>query len=127
MRRAALAVGMVVVELATADDLDPAVAALNALLVRHTVVPQVHLGEAPRFVVAGTPAERLAAEVLLGLAALLLRPGRPRFGFCHGEACSNVWVDTSPGATRRFCSTRCSTRLHVAAHRARSRSTRKAR
>ncbi len=119
---------LVVVTLAQNEDLDRAADALNDLLVAHRVVPQVQLGDPTgRFTPSGaTAAELLTGQVLLGLASLLLRPGRPRFGFCHGEGCTNVWVDTSPGATRRFCSTRCSTRLHVAAHRARTRSTRKA-
>ena len=47
--------------------------------------------------------------------------GSNRFGVCADERCGNVYLDTSSNCCRRFCSERCATRSHVAAHRARNR------
>ncbi|MGY4099847.1 CGNR zinc finger domain-containing protein [Nocardia sp. R16R-3T] len=33
------------------------------------------------------------------------------------QGCGSVFVDTSRNGRRRFCSTRCSNRVHVAQHR----------
>jgi predicted RNA-binding Zn ribbon-like protein len=40
---------------------------------------------------------------------------------CHAASCTNVFVDTSPNQSRRYCSDRCSSRENVAAYRARQR------
>ena len=66
-----------------------------------------------------TAAERLRANTLMGLAAVLCDGGRLRVGTCDADSCDRVYVDTSRNARRRFCSDRCATRTHVAAHRAR--------
>jgi predicted RNA-binding Zn ribbon-like protein len=44
-------------------------------------------------------------------------PGR--LGTCRGDRCSDVYVDASPGAHRRFCSVKCQNRARVAAFRRR--------
>ena len=72
--------------------------------------------EAPR---AGL-VERVRANTLMGLAALLCDE-HERIGTCDAERCQRAWVDTSRNARRRFCSTACANRTHVAAHRARQR------
>jgi len=56
-----------------------------------------------------------------GLASWLCEYGSARFGVCADERCGNVYLDTSSNCCRRFCSERCATRSHVAAHRARKR------
>ena len=56
-----------------------------------------------------------------GLAVWLCEHGSSRFGVCADERCGNVYLDTSSNCCRRFCSERCATRSHVAAHRARKR------
>lgn len=56
-----------------------------------------------------------------GLAAWVCRYGSARFGVCADDRCGNVYLDTSSNNCRRFCSERCATRSHVAAHRARKR------
>jgi hypothetical protein len=70
---------------------------------------------------AGDAVDRLAAESLLGLAALVCELGPTRLGVCHAPGCSGVFVDTSPNRSRRYCSERCSSRTNVAAYRARQR------
>ena len=65
-------------------------------------------------------AEHMAGAVW-GLAVWLCEYGSARFGVCADERCGNVYLDTSSNCCRRFCSERCATRSHVAAHRARKR------
>lgn len=64
--------------------------------------------------------ERVRANTLMGLAVLLCDE-HDRIGTCSAERCDRAWVDTSRNARRRFCSTACANRTHVAAHRARQR------
>jgi len=65
--------------------------------------------------------DRVRANTLMGLAVLLCDE-HERIGTCDAERCDRAWVDTSRNARRRFCSTGCANRTHVAAHRARQRS-----
>lgn len=111
-------------EVFVAQDLDAAVAGLNSLLADTPMAPRVsthgdrgpHLHVEPR---NATTLDRLRANCLMGLAAVLCDGGRMRLGACDARGCSTVFVDTSRNARRRFCSPACSSRHHVAAHRAR--------
>jgi predicted RNA-binding Zn ribbon-like protein len=78
----------------------------------------LHLHVADR---AATVAELLVAESLMGLATLVCDLGADRLGVCAASPCTNVYVDTSPNKSRRYCSDRCSSRANVAAYRARQR------
>jgi predicted RNA-binding Zn ribbon-like protein len=97
---------------------------LNDLLDRHPVSPFIsghdkqtwHLHVAER---ASSVAETLAAEGLMGMATVVCDLGTDRFGVCAAARCTNVFVDTSPNKSRRYCSERCSSRANVAAFRAR--------
>jgi predicted RNA-binding Zn ribbon-like protein len=101
-----------------------AVAELNALLVTYPVQPRIsghdrgdwHMHVTGRG--ASVSAEYVAGAVW-GLAVWLCEYGSARFGVCADEHCGNVYLDTSSNCCRRFCSERCATRSHVAAHRAR--------
>jgi predicted RNA-binding Zn ribbon-like protein len=103
-----------------------AVVALNALLEAHPVQPRIsgheshdwHMHVTSRGSSVG--AEHMAGAVW-GLAVWLCEFGSARFGVCADERCGNVYLDTSSNCCRRFCSERCATRSHVAAHRARKR------
>ncbi|OJF09681.1 CGNR zinc finger domain-containing protein [Couchioplanes caeruleus] len=103
-----------------------AVAELNALLEVHPVQPRIsghdandwHMHVTSRG--ASVSAEFLAGAVW-GLSVWLCEYGSARFGICADERCGNVYLDTSSNNCRRFCSERCATRSHVAAHRARKR------
>ena len=55
----------------------------------------------------------------MGLANLVCDLGATRLGICSEPRCDNVFVDTSPNQSRRYCSDRCSSRANVAAFRAR--------
>jgi len=50
---------------------------------------------------------------------LIVDVGANRLGVCSAERCDNVYVDTSPNASKRYCSERCASRANVAAYRAR--------
>ncbi|KQY56658.1 MULTISPECIES: CGNR zinc finger domain-containing protein [unclassified Nocardioides] len=106
------------------DDVKTVVAGLNDLLDRHPVTPMIsdhdlgnlHLHVANR---AASVSELLVSEALLGLATLVCDLGPTRLGVCAASPCTNVYVDTSPNQSRRYCSDRCSSRANVAAYRAR--------
>jgi predicted RNA-binding Zn ribbon-like protein len=103
-----------------------AVAELNTLLETFPVQPRIsghdpddwHMHVTSRG--ASVSAEYLAGAVW-GLSVWLCEYGSARFGICADERCGNVYLDTSSNNCRRFCSERCATRSHVAAHRARKR------
>ncbi len=106
------------------DDTAGVVEGLNALLEAHPVTPvisahdpdRLHLHVANR---AASVSELLISETLLGLATLVCDLGSNRLGVCSSSPCIQVYVDTSPNRSRRYCSERCSSRANVAAYRAR--------
>lgn len=97
---------------------------LNDLLIKHPVTPMIsdhdpdhlHMHVANR---AASVSELLVSESLMGLANLVCDLGATRLGLCQAVKCDNVYVDTSPNKSRRYCSERCSSRANVAAYRAR--------
>jgi predicted RNA-binding Zn ribbon-like protein len=113
-----------VFEASAADDTQAVVDGLNELMVRHPITPQVsshdpdhlHIHVASK---SQSVAELLIGESLLGLATLVCDLGATRLGICSASPCTNVYVDTSPNQSRRYCSDRCSSRANVAAYRAR--------
>jgi len=115
-----------VFEASDADDVRLVVSALNDLLATHPVTPMIsdhdpthlHMHVANR---AASVAELLIGESLMGLANLVCDLGATRLGICSEPRCENVFVDTSPNKSRRYCSDRCSSRANVAAYRARQR------
>jgi predicted RNA-binding Zn ribbon-like protein len=115
-----------VFEASAADDAQQVVDRLNALLAGHPITPMIsdhdldrlHLHVATR---GSSVADLLVSESLLGLATLACEVGPTRLGVCAAAACEDVFVDTSPNHSRRYCSDRCSSRANVAAYRARQR------
>ncbi|MBF6134682.1 CGNR zinc finger domain-containing protein [Nocardia otitidiscaviarum] len=102
----------------------PSVELLNALLAATTSRPYIstHDGRAPHLHYSDETApvdERVKAYTALGLASLFCEDPH-RIGRCARDGCAIVFVDTSRNGRRRFCSTRCSTAVHVAAHRRRA-------
>ena len=108
------------------DDAQGVVDVLNSLLERHPITPRIadrdlahlHIHVANR---AASVADLLIGEALLGLANLVCDLGPTRLGICAAPPCTQVYVDTSPNQSRRYCSERCSSRANVAAYRARQR------
>jgi predicted RNA-binding Zn ribbon-like protein len=103
-----------------------AVNELNTLLEAFPVQPRISGHDASDWHMhvtsrgSSVSAEYLAGAVW-GLSVWLCEYGSARFGICADERCGNVYLDTSSNNCRRFCSERCATRSHVAAHRARKR------
>ena len=117
-----------VFEASSAGDEQGVVDRLNWLLAKHPVTPYIaghggtgrdaewHMHVADR---SSSVSELLVAESLMGLATLVCDLGATRLGVCDARPCTNVFVDTSPNRSRRYCSDRCSSRANVAAYRAR--------
>lgn len=113
-----------VFEASAADDTAGVVDGINELMVRHPITPRIasHDEDGLHIHVASksqSVAELLVGESLLGLANLVCDLGPARLGVCAASPCTNVYVDTSPNQSRRYCSDRCSSRANVAAYRAR--------
>lgn len=115
-----------VFEAGDVDDVRGLVDRLNTLMEAHPITPRIsdhdgddlHLHVATR---AASVAALLTGEALLGLATLACDLDPHRLGVCAAERCDDVFVDTSPNRSRRYCSDRCSSRANVAAYRARQR------
>jgi hypothetical protein len=115
-----------VFEASGSEDVDRVIRGLNELMEKYPITPMIsdhdpddlHLHVATR---AATVSELLVGEALLGLATLVCDLGPTRLGVCAADRCDNVYVDTSPNQSRRYCSDRCSSRANVAAYRARQR------
>jgi predicted RNA-binding Zn ribbon-like protein len=113
-----------VFERGSAGEDEAAVEILNALLEAYPVQPRIsgHPDNDWHMHVSGrgaTVASEYLAGAAWGLSVWLCNYGSARFGICADERCSKVFLDTSSNCCRRFCSERCATRSHVAAHRAR--------
>jgi predicted RNA-binding Zn ribbon-like protein len=103
-----------------------AAARLNELLMQYPVHPQLsgHDGQAwhVHYTESGSMSDKYAAGAAMGLAVRLADLGMERFGVCQAAPCLGVFIDTSAGRTRRYCSDRCTNRANVNAFRARKRS-----
>jgi predicted RNA-binding Zn ribbon-like protein len=87
---------------------------LNALMIQHPVHPQLsgHDGQTwhVHYTESGSMADKYAAGAAMGLAVRLSELGVGRFGTCQAEPCPGVFIDSTEGATRRYCSHRCAER-----------------
>lgn len=125
LRRAKRKLREVFVKGSSGDDA-AAVEILNALLQQFPVQPRIsghsdqdwHMHVTSR---GSAVASEFVAGAVWGLSSWLCRYKGARFGVCADARCGNVYLDTSSNNCRRFCSERCATRSHVAAHRARKR------
>lgn len=63
--------------------------------------------------------QRIGVLAAIGLATLITDLGSDRLGLCSADDCKDVFVDTSRNRSRRYCADTCSTRMNVAAYRAR--------
>jgi predicted RNA-binding Zn ribbon-like protein len=106
-----------------APDERVAAARTNELLARSGAAPQMtdHDGKWHlHFAADDAPlADRVAAVAAMGLATVVVHWGWERLGVCRADDCADVFVDTSRNKSRRYCDPSCSTRVNVAAFRAR--------
>jgi len=102
-----------------------AAARLNELLIQYPVHPQLsgHDGQPwhVHYTESGSVSDKYAAGAAMGLAVRLTELGIDRFGVCQAAPCPGVFIDTSAGRTRLYCSDRCASRANVIAYRARKR------
>jgi predicted RNA-binding Zn ribbon-like protein len=107
------------------SDLARQVALVNRLLARSASRPRIsqHDGRPPHLHYAPADCDTVAglrAWTAAGLALVVCHdPGR--LGRCAAADCGTVFVDISRNGRRRFCSSRCGTRVYVADHRGRRR------
>ena len=108
-----------------AGDGDEAVSRLNGLLIRHPMHPNVtsHDGQPWHLHLTdgGCVADRYAAASAMGLAVVLTEFGIDRLGICQAVSCSNVFVDTTAGRTRRRRCDQCTGKGNVTTLRSRRR------
>lgn len=112
-------------EVFAATDRERQIELINALLADAACRPYVHQhdGKPPHVHYASQDedrARRVCAYTAGGLAHAFCEDPE-RLGICDRDGCEVVYVDTSRNGRKRFCSTRCATRTHVATHRARRR------
>jgi len=110
---------------AAGDDLETAVGVVNDMLeetaARPRLDPAVGGGWTLHFhawdpgLVVGW-----GAGIAAGLALAIGSDLAGRLGVCSADPCDRVFVDTSRNSGRRFCSTRCQSRVKAAAHRTRA-------
>jgi predicted RNA-binding Zn ribbon-like protein len=112
---------------AIASDAAGVRSAVNALLSGYPLRPRLSAGHSDsspdwHIHVADPdepPATEVAAAAAWGIAQGIVRLGLDRWGRCPN--CQNYFVDTSTNRAKRYCSSRCANRVHVAAHRSRQR------
>ncbi|MFG2295758.1 CGNR zinc finger domain-containing protein [Streptomyces sp. NPDC048603] len=120
LRAAALRMGEVLAE----TDADRAANALNEVFDDCGARPRLtrHDGHAWHLHVDREGAgwgEWFLASGALALAGLLTEYGRTAWGACPANGCGRYFLGAGPGSPRRYCSTTCSGRARVAAHRRR--------
>lgn len=103
---------------------DEAAALVNALLRETNALPQLVKHDDWDYHLHATPpdaplADRIAVEVALAFGDVIRTGQLDRLRRCSADDCGNVLVDLSKNQSRRFCSTVCANRTHVAAYRTR--------
>ncbi|GAA1895107.1 CGNR zinc finger domain-containing protein [Streptomyces sodiiphilus] len=75
------------------------------------------------FAPGASVADHLAADCGMALGFIIVAGERERLRHCEAPDCKRAFVDLSRNRSRRYCDSRtCGNRLHVAAYRARRRS-----
>ena len=113
---------------ASEGDKENVVTAVNALIADSRAIPRLveHDGLAAHLHYTPPDApldQRFAAEIGVALAIVVRDHGLDRLRICAAPDCENVLVDLSKNRSRRFCSTQCANRQHVAAYRKRQAAT----
>ncbi len=104
---------------AATGDKQAAMDRLNALLVQFPIQPEMvshddqrwHVHLAPQ----GSVADRFAAGAIIGVALTVSLVGVSRLGLCAIASCHQVFIDASPGKSRRYCAEHAATRGNVSA------------
>ena len=102
------------------------VAEVNAILRDTDALPQLVRHDEWDFHLHASPPEaslanRMAVEAAMALVDVVRQGELERLRICDADDCADVVVDLSKNRSRRYCSTTCSSRVNVAAFRARQR------
>jgi len=101
---------------ATGDD-QAAMDRLNALLLQFPIQPELVSHDDQRWHVhlasQGSVADRFAAGAVIGVALTVSLVGVGRLGICAIASCPQVFIDASPGKSRRYCAEHAAARGNV--------------
>jgi predicted RNA-binding Zn ribbon-like protein len=97
---------------------------INALLRETNALPQLVKHDGWDYHLHATPpdaplADRIAVEIALAFCDVIRSDQLDRLRPCAAADCEGVLIDLSKNQSRRFCSTSCANRTHVAAYRER--------
>jgi predicted RNA-binding Zn ribbon-like protein len=96
-----------------------AMARMNALLVQFPIQPEVISHDDQRWHVHlashGSVSDRFAAGAAIGVALTVSLMGVNRLGICAIASCPRVFIDASPGKSRRYCTEHTAARGNVSA------------
>jgi predicted RNA-binding Zn ribbon-like protein len=92
---------------------------MNALLVQFPIQPELvshddqrwHVHLAPH----GSVSDRFAAGAVIGVALAVSVVGVSRLGVCAIASCPRVFLDSSPGKSRRYCTEHTAAKGNVSA------------
>jgi predicted RNA-binding Zn ribbon-like protein len=90
---------------------------LNALLLLFPIQPEMTNHDAQRWHVhlasQGSVGDRFGAGAVIGLAITVSLVGVSRLGICAIASCHQVFIDSSPGRSRRYCAEHAAARGNV--------------
>jgi predicted RNA-binding Zn ribbon-like protein len=90
---------------------------LNSLLLQFPIQPEMVNHDDQRWHVhlaaQGSVADRFAGGAIIGVALTVSLVGVSRLGVCAIAACPQVFIDASPGKSRRYCAEHAPTRGNV--------------
>ncbi len=94
-----------------------AMARLNALLVQFPIQPEMTSHDQQRWHVhlasQGSVGDRFVAGAIIGVALSVSGLGVSRLGICAIASCPQVFIDASPGKSRRYCKEHAAARGNV--------------
>jgi predicted RNA-binding Zn ribbon-like protein len=95
---------------------------LNALLVQFPIQPEMTNHDQSRWHVhlaaQGSAGDRFAAGAIIGVSLTVSGLGVSRLGVCAIASCPRVFIDASPGKSRRYCAEHAAARGNVSTLRA---------
>jgi predicted RNA-binding Zn ribbon-like protein len=90
---------------------------LNALLVQFPIQPEMTNHDQSRWHVhlaaQGSAGDRFAAGAIIGVSLTVSGLGVSRLGVCAIASCPRVFIDASPGKSRRYCAEHAAARGNV--------------
>jgi predicted RNA-binding Zn ribbon-like protein len=96
---------------------------LNALMLQFPIQPEMVSHDDQRWHVhlaaQGSVADRFAAGAVIGVALTVSLVGVSRLGLCAIASCHQVFIDASPGKSRRYCAEHAAPRGNVSTLRGR--------